>query len=120
MSEKSKTLLEKGFADFRVKVIEWSDDGENLKITLRRPGTSPGSPTTVTFVWATEVVINLDFSPYSGLPLVFLSKFESLPENRWSCLFLFDGAPDGEIRCECNEIEISSQNEKGGSFSGSA
>lgn len=108
MGENLSDLVTQGLSDYRVRSIAWSEDGRNLRLTLRGPGLPSVKEQVVTFVWVTGVRIHMDFGVYSGMPLLFSSRFDQLSGGRWACELEFGAAPDGVMCWECDAICVES------------
>ena len=105
MDQQLKQLLDDGLGDFRLQALQWSDNGEDLKLTLRHPGPSD-AVLVIRLVWVTRLALSLDFGEYAGFPLVWGASLQPLPQNRWAIQIQFSAAPEGSLACECNEIRL--------------
>ena len=98
-------LFDAGLGDCQLEQVKWAEDGDNLVVTLRRPGASAGS-ITLEFVWATAVSLLMEFGTYAGSPLLFEARLAPLTQDRWAVVLLFAGTPEGHLSCECNEVRV--------------
>jgi len=98
-------LFETGLGDNRLEQVRWADGGLDLLLTLRPPGDNADA-FTLQFVWATAVSLLMDFGSYAGSPLVFEARIAPLEHDRWTVTFLFGGAPNGHLSCECNDVRL--------------
>jgi hypothetical protein len=91
--------------DYRVQAIEWSSEGNDLILRLVPPEDTDAPSTTVRFVWATKVQLNVDFGDYSGLPLIFgATVSKDAPDKSLAINIAFGAAPEGFISLLCANV----------------
>lgn len=112
----STQLTEVSLHDSEISGLSWSADGNDIAIELvwllpvkLRPAS--GDPTLgarLTCIYASEIVINMEFGRYMGRPTIYSNVFEQLPNGRWRVEIRMLENPNGAIRLECNDLRFES------------
>jgi hypothetical protein len=102
MADLLDQIIETGLGDYRLLSLGWTGDCD-LECCFEPPGTH--GLLRLRFIWSMQVRIELDFGPYSGMPLLWESEIALDRENKLYRVRLdFGGAPEGTITLTCNEI----------------
>lgn len=101
MAELRKEINSDDFGDARVMGFGWDNDGKDIWIQFQLANTKIVK---LCFVWTTELLINMDFGDYFGMPLAFGAKFNRIEGDGWNVEIAFGVCPDGLISFRCNDI----------------
>jgi len=99
-------LLAARLGDYRVITMSWTTGGENFVVVLSQPASE--WVLKLVFVWATQLLVRLDFGESFGEPLLFETSFNKSQGGTWEAKFDFAGAPNGGLSLCCNEIIVQS------------
>ena len=96
-------LIRRGLGDSSIHSLSWDANEEDFHIQLDIP--SEGL-LRLTFVWATNLLVDLRFGQYSGYPLLHKATLTQHSQDRWSVAMYFGGAPNGQLTLECTAIRV--------------
>jgi len=102
MMKEFKSFTKYNFEDSQIMTIGWDKSGDNLWIQFIL---ADEKEVKLSFIWTTELVIDVTFNEYSGMPLVFNTTFEHINDEFWIVEIIFGAAPEGKMMFKCNEIE---------------
>ena len=103
MENSISNIIKNGFGDAQITGLGWTETGEDFWIQLNL---SNNKKLKLLFVWVTNLLIDLDFKEYFGMPLVFDTSFEHVENKFWEISIILGAAPEGEIKFECNDIQL--------------
>jgi hypothetical protein len=100
MRSRIPPMLDEGLGDARLQSIHWIDN--DLLLTFVQAGT--GAVLRFQFVWATGLVMDLDFGAYIGMGMLWHNDVTGLSSGEMVVKLDFGGAPRGVIEFKCSEI----------------
>lgn len=99
-------LLAARLGDYRLLTMAWVNNGENLVLVLSKA--SIDWLVKLTFVWATQMRLDLDFGEMFSEPLLYEASFTQIETGGWIVKLDFAGAPTGFLSLACNDILVHS------------
>lgn len=103
MEESLKNIVKNGLGDARISGLGWTESEEDFWIQFNLPD---DTIIKLLFVWVTNLLIDLNFKEYFGMPLIFETRFEKNENNIWEINIILGAAPEGKIKFECNDIQL--------------
>lgn len=103
MDNSINNIIKYGFGDAQISGLGWTETGEDFWIQLNL---SDNKTIKLLFVWVTNLLIDLDFKEYFGMPLIFDTSFEHVENRVWEINIILGAAPEGKIKFECNDIQL--------------
>ena len=103
MEDSIKNMIKDGFGDALISGFGWEETGEDFWIQFIL---SNNKIIKLLFVWVTNLLIDLDFKEYSGMPLIFNTSFKHIENKFWEINIIVGAAPEGKIKFECNDIRL--------------
>ncbi len=103
MEDVIKNLINNGLVDAHLSAMGWTDSGEDIWIQFNL---SDDTTVKLLFIWATGLLVDMNFGEYFGMPLILSTNFTHVDNKSWEINIILGAAPEGEIKFNCNYIQL--------------